>query len=159
MKVPQKVDIPDYPYYITIDGEVFRKGSDKPLKYSYRKFEGSCVCLCNNGKRKSFRISNLMRMCYFNNTKKFLKHLDGVESNYSYWNLKPVTEEEHIKSITRSNHNRKAVIEILPDGTENIYSSATECAKANFVHKSTISYWCNGKCKNKINDNQYRWED
>ena len=30
--VPQKVNIPGWPYYVTIDGEVFRFGSKKTTK-------------------------------------------------------------------------------------------------------------------------------
>lgn len=156
--IPQKVKIKDFPYYVTIDGQVFRIGSNKPLKPILRR-DGYTVNLHANGKIKHVRINNIMREAYFNGTKLPLKHLDGDKLNFSYWNLKPMTNSE-IATFERPNgYNAKPVIETLPDGTENIYKSAAECARKIFVAYSTVRKWCNGAHGNSVNDNKYRWAD
>lgn len=155
---PQKVDIPGYPYYITIDGEVFRNGAKEPLKPVLRR-DGYSVTLSVHNKRKCFRINNLMREAYFNGTKLPLKHLDRDSKNFSYWNIKPMTRAEIAKMERPNGYNAKSVVETLPDGTENIYASAAECARKIFVSSSTVCNWCNKRRQNFSNDNTYRWED
>lgn len=154
-RVPQKVAIPGWPYYITIEGEVFRNGSQKPLK-PIRTADGyTKVNLSHGGKTWCVQISSLMRLCYFGGTILPLRHLDGQKANCQYWNLTPVHRSVISSSIRRS----RAVIETLPDGTENIYQSAKACAKAIYVDRSTILNWLAGRRKNTVNDNTYRWED
>ena len=156
--VPQKVNIPGWPYYVTIDGEVFRFGSKKPLKPILRR-DGYSVNLFDHGRSKYIRINNIMREAYFNGIKLPLKHLDGNKLNFSYWNLRPMTRSQMATFERPNGYHAIPVIETLPDGTENIYKSAAECARKIYVSKSTISKWCNGKHKNSVNENKYRWAD
>ena len=154
-RVPQKVAIPGWPYCITIEGEVYRNGSKKPLR-PIRTADGyTKVNLCDGGKRWSPLVPALMRLCYFGGTNLPLRHLDGQKANCRYWNLTPVDQSVISRSIRRS----RPVIETLPDGTENIYPSAKACAKAVYVDRSTMLNWLAGRRKNTVNDNTYRWED
>lgn len=155
--VPQKVQIPGWPYYLTIDGEVFREGKKDPVKKQFRK--GCAYVSLYNGKRKKRAfLSKLMRELYFNGTTLPLKHINGSHMDYSFWNLKPI----HPKELTmygRTTGNRgKSVVETLPDGTENIYPSAAACAKALHYTANAVTRWCRGEC-NSTNGNKYRWEE
>ena len=158
LNVPQKVPIPGYPYYVTIDGEVFRDGSKVPLKVSEGMY-GFYVTLYNKSGSKKFRIGNLMSQAYFNGVRLPLKHLDGNKRNFSYYNLKPMPRNMIPKAERPNGWSSKAVIEILPDGTENIYASAAECARHLGVSPTNIRYLCRGERKNHINSNTYRYED
>lgn len=156
-QIPQKVSIPGYPYYITIDGEVFREGSKKPLKPINSTY-GIYVCLYKEGRPVKFRVNNLMKNAYFGGGDFLMKHKDGDKWNFRYSNLKPIKRNQ-ISTFERPNSwNAKAVIETLPDGTENIYASAAECARKLFVSKSTVRKWCLGVNGNTVNGNKYRYE-
>lgn len=156
--IPQSVRIPGWPYYLTIEGHVYRDGAKKPLKPVLSR-EGYCVTLCKNGKTKTFRLNNLMRDLYFGGVKLPMLHLDGCATNFAYWNLKP-TPREKLASVCRPySYRARAVVETLPDGTEIVYPSVSECARAIFVNKATVRNWCNGKTENTINGNRYRWEE
>lgn len=154
-RVPQKVAIPGWPYYITIEGEVFRNGSQKPLKPIRTSGGYTKVNLSHAGKKWYVQIPSLMRICYFGSTKLPLRHLDGQKANCRYWNLIPTPQSE----ISSRNRMGRPVIETLPDGTENIYPSAKACAKVLYVDSSTLLNWLAGRRKNTVNDNTYRWED
>lgn len=156
--VPQKIKIPDWPYYLTIDGYVYREGSEKPLKQTPNRF-GYVVTLSNKNIKKQFRLSTLMRNLYFCGNPLPMKHLDGDKSNFSYWNLKPMPRSEIPNYERPQGWNAKAVIETEPDGTENIYQSAAECARKLFISPSCVRRWCCGKSKPSINNNTYRWEE
>lgn len=153
---PQKVQIPGFPYYITIDGEVYRNGAKKPLKPILRR-DGYSVNLSNKGKKRSVRVNNLMRELYFNGIKLPLKHLNGCKTDFSYWNLKPMQRSKIPLFERKNGWNAKCVIETLPDGTDHLYASAAECARAIHVSCSAVRKWCNGKHKNTSNENEYRW--
>lgn len=155
--IPQKVKIFDWPYYLTIDGKVYRENSTKPLTPVKRR-DGYSVTLCNNKKQKTFRMNNLMRIFYFNNTPLPIKHLNGCKTDFAYWNLKPMPRKEISIAERKNGWTAKAVIEILPDGTENIYPSAAECGRKNYVSDSTIRSWCSKRRKNTINENKYYYE-
>lgn len=156
--VPQSIKIPGWPYRITIEGNVYREGSSKPLKPILRR-DGYSVNLSNGNKKKIFRINNLMRELYFGGTNLPLKHLNGCKKDFSYWNLKPMPRAEISKYESKHGWSAKCVIETLPDGTENVYPSAAECARQIHASYSAVCKWCNGTHKNTVNDNSYRWED
>lgn len=142
--VPQKVEIEGWPYYITIEGKVFRNGSNKPLK-PYEGRDGYSVTLSDGKKRKNFRLNNLMRNAYFKGTRLPIKHLNRDKLDFSYWNLKPMPRNKISKAERKHGWVAKAVIETLPDGTENIYPSGSECARIIHVSASSVRAWCNGK--------------
>ena len=91
--IPQSVRIPGWPYYLAIDGHVYRDGSKKPLKPILKR-DGYCVNLSDGNRRKSFRLNNLMRDLYFGGVKLPMQHLNGCKTDFSYWNLKPMKRSE-----------------------------------------------------------------
>lgn len=156
--IPQSVPIPGWPYYLTIDGKVYRNGKSKPRKPVVRSGYYA-VTLYDNDRSKVYGMGQLMRELYFDGTKLPLVHLDGCSANFAYWNLKPVPRSEVLKYHRKHGYNAKAVIETLPDGTENIYASAAECGRVIHVAAETVQKWCCGAHKNTVNENTYRWED
>lgn len=156
--MPQKVQIPGWPYYLTIEGHVYRDGSDRPLKPVLRR-DGYGVTLCYKNRKKTFRLNNLMRDLYFGGTQLPIKHLDGDKLNFSYWNLRPMPRNQIPGAERPHGWYAKSVIETRPDGTETIYESAAECARRLYISSCAVRNWCNGKCNPSINQNLYRWED
>ena len=155
-EIPQKVDIPGYEgvYYVTIDGEVYRYGKSIPLKKhcdnrNYR------VNLSLGGKTTPKSMGTIMKMCYFKGTSQKLKH-KGSRDDFSYWNLVPASQSEIVTGINKSR--RRKVIRIL-DEKETFYNSVDECAKTNFIDKSTICRYCNKQRKSTIDGATYMWEE
>lgn len=156
--IPQSVRIPGWPYYITIEGHVYRDGSKKPLKPILKR-DGYCVNLSDGKRRKTIRLNNLMRDLYFGGVNLPMKHLNGCKTDFSYWNLKPMKRSEIPTAERQHGWSAKAVIETLPDGTEIIYPSAAACGRARYISAEVIRAWCNGRKQNRINENKYRWEE
>lgn len=164
--IPQQVDIKGYDgkYYITIEGEVFRrhKKSTRKLK-PYFKSKRFCVGLTNaKGKKKSYTLNQLMKQNYFNcdNPNYGMYHKNGLEADCSYWNLKLISKSE-LGKITGGQSRSKTVLEICKHSGEiiKIYPSARKTAKAKFVSYQTIIDYCNGKVKTTLfPDVVFVWE-
>lgn len=161
ISVPQSVKIPDWPYYITIDGQVFREGKSHPLKPRLRR-DGYVVNLSEHrtsgGKSQYYRVSNLMRMCYFGNTPLPLRHKNGLAADFSYWNLEPVPRAELCRKIAPERGNARAVI-CTQNGIETVYTSIIAAARANYVAPSTIRKYCNSTDGRMLDGVAYKWED
>lgn len=105
--VPQQMDIPGYGgrYYIRIDGTVWRRRKSKDTRmrgvrrgrnreYKLTTPEGRTICKT---------ASSIMRETYFRGLPQNMRlvHKDGLESNWAYWNLQPMTLSEMGKKHNR----------------------------------------------------------
>ena len=89
-----------------------------------------------------------------------ITYRDGLRTNPSRWNLIFVTRAELLKRC--GGIRRKAVLKIDRDGeVVEIYRSATEAAKANFMSRSAICLKCEGKVKDprRTDGYDYKYED
>ena len=87
-------------------------------------------------------------------------HKNGMKSDNCLTNLIFLSKKESGKR-TGSNR-RRAVEKIAPDGTViELYRSANEAAKKNFVHRNCISDRCNGKVKKPflLFGYSFKWEE
>jgi protein-tyrosine-phosphatase len=95
------------------------------------------------------------------NPKVSVYHKNGMKSDCSLANLKLLSRAD-LGKITGSQAKRRSVEKLSADGTPiEIYSSARQAAKENFMSYQTVIDFCNGKIKRKtaIDGNIYRWEE
>lgn len=156
-RVPQKVDIPGFEglYYVTIEGEVYRYGKDKPLKPFERASGKKEVILSKNSKATHKSIGVIMKECYFKDIPQdYLLARKGSKSDFSYWNLFPISRKDFNAKI---NPRRKCVVRIK-DGKVEFYSSARKCSKDNFYNAAEVAKICNSKSKKGLDGATYMWE-
>lgn len=149
--------IPGYEglYYVTSDGIVYNK-KGKPLKYRKKHKKNYSVVLFKNGKHEEKSINTIMRMCFFDGKPGCMMHKDGSALNFSLRNLKLVTQSEISKRNRGSN--QRPVIYTKPDGTEIVYGSTAEAARALYVSSSAIQRYCQKKCKTQEIKGDFRYE-
>lgn len=167
--VPQQMDIPGYGgrYYIRIDGTVWRrrKSKDTRMRGVRRGRNREYKLTTPEGRTIRKTASAIMRETYFRGLPQNMRlvHKDGLESNWAYWNLQPMTLSEMGKK-----HNRgidaRCVLKIDPATGEvvQIFQSAREAGRAAFCCGQTIADACNHRSKKRpgIAPDGYRycWE-
>ena len=88
-------------------------------------------------------------------------HKNGCQSDNYIQNIAYISREE-LGKRTGSKSRRKAVVKIdLLGEIVDVYSSAREAARKNFMSRQTITDRCNGKCKSAFAPDgyAYAWED
>ncbi len=88
-------------------------------------------------------------------------HKNGCQSDNYIQNIAYISRKELGKK-TGSKSRRKAVVKIdILGEIVDVYSSAREAAKKNFMSRQTITDRCNGKCKGAFAPDgyAYAWED
>lgn len=103
------MEIADYPNYLVYeDGRIFSIKSRKMLKPTISHKGYHRVFLCNDGKKKGFRISRLVAIHYIPNpeNKPEVDHIDRNKTNNHVSNLRWVTRSENQQN-TGSQHNNK----------------------------------------------------
>lgn len=159
-----QLDIPDYGgrYYITFEGDVFRRWKKKDSKMiCHRKANSYVVRLTDlQGKRKMFSLSQLMRMTYFKGYKGCLRHKNGLRADYSVNNLEPISKQQ-LGRLTGGSSKSKPVCKIKNGEVISFYRSARQAAKNNFMSYQTVIDRCNGKVKSRYAPDgyEYHWED
>lgn len=167
--VPQQMDIPGFGgrYYIRIDGTIWRRWKSKDVQ-----LQGT-----RHGRNRDYKLttpagraicktaSAIMRETYFRGLPQNMRlvHKDGLESNWAYWNLQPMTLSEMGKKHNRS-IDARSILKIDPKTDEivAIYKSTRAAARAAFCSRQTISDACNHRSKKRpgIAPDGYRycWE-
>lgn len=88
-----------YPYYVSEDGQVYRKGKTKPLKQDILPNGRHRVTLCIGGKIERFLVHRLVATLYCENpeNKPDVLHGDNDPSNNHYLNLRWGTQSENMQ--------------------------------------------------------------
>ncbi len=157
MEIKDKVDIPGYEglYYATPDGEVFKYGTNHKMKLYYKPSRGVYyVSLTKNKKQTQVNMSKVMKMCFFNNTQDRLIHI-GMKSDFSYWNLKPMSASDanRISAAGRG----IPVVRVF-DGEPQFYRSIAACSKENFISERAIGKYLRNTAKKTVDGAVYLYE-
>lgn len=164
--LPQQIDIKGYDgkYYVTIDGDVFRryKSCDRKLKPWSRHRHYSVSLTDDKGKKKERTINSIMKRAYFNcDDKNYgVYHKNGVKADCSYGNLKLV-DAQTLGKLGGGKSTSKTVLKICKETNAilGIYPSARKAAKSHYVSRQTMSDYCNGRTKNTaFPDFKFAWE-
>ena len=167
--LPEQIDLPGYGgrYYVRRDGTVWRRYKTKDTRIEgHRKGRGREMKLMHpEHGLKITTMSSIMKATYFRNLPEnyVLRHVNGLEHDWSYDNLQPVTRSE-LGKLTYRNHGSRSVLKVDPETGEvvAIYSSAREAGRRNFCSYQTILDACNQvnkKRKGKAPDGYlYRWD-
>lgn len=106
------MEIKDYPTYLIYeDGRVFSKLRNIFIK-TYITNGYLNICLCNNNKRKHFKIHRLIALHYIPNpnNEKYIDHIDGNKLNNNIHNLRWVSQITNCNSFKTINTNNTSKI-------------------------------------------------
>jgi len=172
-QLPEQMDIPGFDgrYYVKQDGTVWhrrQKAQDSQVKgYRCGRSRARRLHLTPyGGESRMIAMSKVMRSTYFKDMDPalVLHHVNGLESDWSIWNLKPMTRKE-LGQLKNRKGTARSVFKIDPKTGDvlKIYPSARAAARDNYIDYQTVLYACNGKSvrhKYKATDGYiYRWED
>lgn len=154
-----------YPgYQVSTDGEVRNAATGRKLKPIQGSTGYSHVTLCDNGRHHQTSIHRLVAQEFIANpeNKPIVNHIDGNKANNHVDNLEWCTSSENMKhayrtglqkpipsqiecSLARSAEVRRRPVRNTDTGVE--YPSIAECAKAENLQHSAISFHLAGKAK------------
>lgn len=127
------------------------------LKPKYDKDGYLNIGLSKNGTKKCFRVHKLVGMSFINNPKGYtmINHKDGIRDNNNADNLEWCDNSYnqwhrcHINNNPPNNdYKKKKVKAILPNNTEYIFDSVTECGEYFGVSRTAIERKLKGKSPN-----------
>lgn len=165
-------NIPGYNGKYQVDMEanirrVYPSGKTRAMTPYHKKMSGSqrlVVKLTDgNGKSKEVILMQIMARTFLGPVPDGCVpyHKNGCQSDNYIQNIAYISRKELGKK-TGSKSRRKAVVKIdILGEIVDVYSSAREAAKKNFMSKQTITDRCNGKCKGAFAPDgyAYAWED
>ena len=133
----------------------------KPQRKLTEKGRSQTVRLTENGKRKEYIISHLVAAAFLppKPPGTVIYHKNGIRFDNHVENLGYITRAELGKKTAHKSKCR-AVFKIDQDGNEiEIYRSAREAAKKNYMSYQTVIDRCNHKVKNEYfsADYTFRW--
>lgn len=168
--VEPRIDIPGFngKYYVTADGEVW--GLRRGWK-NFHRFKGH-----KKGRVREFHLvgeenhvvtmGKIMRETYFKGKVPegyVLMHVNGLEEDWSVWNLRPIDQRE-LGRISYRKRTAKSVMKCDADTGEvvSIYVSAHDAARKNHCSHAAMLYACNKQAKKRPGIGPdgylYRWE-
>lgn len=164
-------DIPGYygKYQANREGSIrrmFPSGKTREMKPYHKKMKGSqrmVVKLTKDGKSKEVILIQIIAKTFLGPIPEGYVpyHKNGCQSDNYIQNIAYISKKELGKK-TGSQSRRQSVIKINCCGEiVDVYSSAREAAKKNFMIRQTITDRCNGKCKSAFAPDgyAYAWED
>ena len=153
-----------WPYRINEDGTVQKKDRDLWVTLAPRISTNRVTVSMRkrNGTRIYIPVVWLMADAFMGGRKPgmCIYHKNGLKTDNSLHNLEFLSKGENGKRT--SGNRRRAVEKIAPDGTVvELYKSACEAAKKNYVHRNCVSDRCNGVVKNpfRLLGYSFRWEE
>ena len=151
-------------YQISNNGDVVNITTGRKLKPIRESTGYSHVTLCDNGQQYQTSIHRLVAQEFIANpdNKPMVNHIDGDKSNNHVGNLEWCTPSENMQhayrtglqkpiasqirsSLAKSAEVRRKPVRNLDTGAE--YPSIAECAKAENLQHSAISFHLTGKAK------------
>lgn len=164
-------DIPGYggKYQADTEGNVrrvFPSGKTRILHPYHRKMKGSqrlVVKLTKDGKSKEEILLQVMAMTFLGEAPEGCVpfHKNGCQSDNYIQNI-AYMDRRKLGQLTGGASGRRPVIKIDSRGeTVDVYSSAREAGRKNYMSRQTITDRCNGKCKSAFAPDgyAYAWED
>lgn len=156
-------------YQVNMQGKVrrvFASGKTRILTPYHKKMSGSqrlVVKLTNDGKSKEIILMQIVARTFLGEPPKGYVpyHKNGLQSDNFVNNIAYISREELGKK-TGGGSRRQPVAKINQDGEiVEVYTSARECARQNYMSYQTIIDRCNGKCKSAFAPDgfAYAWED
>ncbi len=115
----------DYPYNVTENGLVFRKGKSTPLKFDDSGKGYLRVTLSKNGTTCRFLVHRMVAEVYCDNPKKdpHVLHLDNNPKNNHYLNLKWGT---HSENMSQCHHQGRCSNLIASEVAKNLQIAKTQ---------------------------------
>lgn len=151
-------------YAVSNDGRVKNTVTDRELKPIRERTGYSHVTLCNGGKHHQTSIHRLVAQEFIPNPddKPMVNHIDGDKANNRVDNLEWCTPSENMQhayrtglqkpiasqiqqSLAKSAEVRRKPVRNMDTGVE--YSSVAECAKAENLQHSAVSFHLTGRAK------------
>lgn len=164
-------DIPGYVGKYQADKEgrirrIYQSGRTRFMTPYRKKMSGSqrlVVKLTKDGKSKEEILIQLIAKTFLGPVPDGYvpHHKNGCQSENHLNNIAYISRKE-LGCITGANSNRQPVAKIDQNGeVVEIYSSAREAAKHNYMSRQTITDRCNGKCKSAFAPDgyAYAWDD
>ena len=144
-------------YYVTKDGRIFSKKSNKFLSLCKDKIGYVGVCLSNNGFFKRMTIHRIVAKAYLENINgyKEVNHIDGNKSNNNIDNLEWCTRSQNIKHAHKIGLRRNylagypLIKKVIDTETGFVYDSPKEAAKDKSINLQTLYGYLSGHYKNK----------
>lgn len=164
-------NIPGYSGKYQVDTEgnirrVYKSGKTRLMTPYRKKMSGSqrfVVKLTRDGKPKEEILVQIMAKTFLWNPPPGCVpyHKNGCQSDNYIQNIAYISRKE-LGKLTGRNSRRQPVAKIDSSGQIiEVYSSARECARKNFMSYQTVIDRCNGKCKSAFAPDgyAYAWED
>lgn len=165
-------NIPGYKGKYQVDMEanvrrVYLSGKTRAMTPYHKKMSGSQRLVVkltdDDGKAKEVTLLQIMARSFLGPIPDGCVpyHKNGCQSDNYIQNIAYISRKELGKK-TGSKSRRKAVVKIdILGEIVDVYSSAREAAKKNFMSRQTITDRCNGKCKGAFAPDgyAYAWED
>ena len=157
-------DISGSKYQISIVGKIRRKLKNGKYRYikSYKKKKWLAVKVRINGEYKEIYVHKLMAKVFNiqGNKGEVLHFINGDINDPSLHNLEYI-DRKKLGKKTGAKSWRKPVAKLNENGELiEVYPSARECGRQNYMSYQTIIDRCNGKVKSKFAQDgyQYIWE-
>jgi hypothetical protein len=160
-------------YDLSLDGRIYSFKTKKYMALSIQKSGYVCVRLCQNYKKKTFRIHRLLATYFILNpeNKKEINHIDGNKLNNSLNNLEWVTKSENqiharklglIKKNFGVNHfASKKVLQMTKDNAlVKMWDSVADAARFFNCNPDIINRVCRGErktCKKYVWKYKQEW--
>ena len=164
-------NIPGYSgkYQADIEGNirrVYKSGKTRLMTPYRKKMSGSqrlVVKLTRDGKSKEEILLQIMARTFLGNPPPGCVpyHKNGCQSDNYIQNIAYISRKD-LGKLTGRNSRRQTVAKIDSSGQiVEVYSSARECGRKNFMSYQTVIDRCNGKCKSAFAPDgyAYAWED
>ncbi len=164
-------DIPGYGGKYQADREghirrVYPGGKTRAMTPYHRKMSGSqrmVVSLTKNGRKKEEILSQLMARTFLGPCPAGCVpyHKNGCQNENSINNIAYISRQE-LGRLTGEKARRKPVAKIDKSGeTVEVYSSAREAGRRNYMSYQTIIDRCNGRCRSAFAPDgyAYAWDD
>lgn len=150
------MNIPGYDgkYYVREDGTVWHRGKTKDWKLTgHRKGRSRELKLTDStGAYRIFTMTKIMRSTYFRDLRAdwVLMHINGLEADWSIYNLKPISREE-LGRIRNRSLAARSVIKRDPSNMQIVaaYSSAREAGRKNYMSYQAVLDACNRSNKKR----------
>lgn len=125
----------------------------KPCKKASGRYNGYVIRFTINGKRTEHKVANIVSLTYNGVTPKgyVIYHKNGCIQDDHAENIGFITRKKLAKRTARNNLRNEVVFKIDVDGNElEVYSSAREAAKKNYVSYQTVLDRCHHRVKNEF---------